>query len=148
MIFYFVNKKILIIILVIMAGIFVINLSFDSPVKDLAAFHITLADPNLYVDGVYSKEFILDEGEYFFRFVPNGSSPTDLSIKLVGDDSFNFSKDFHLVGTPHDAGSFEYFTWEYQGEKNIIIYETQKVFITINPNGDVSGSVSVDIVKN
>ena len=93
------------------------------------------------------KIFSLDKGEYFFRFVPNGSSPEVLSIKLNGD-TLNFSEDFKLIGIPHQTQISEYFTWEYDGQKNILISEMQEVSITINPNGETLGSISVDILEN
>ena len=49
---------------------------------------------------------------------------------------------------PHQTGISEYFTWDYDGQKKIINSETQKVSITINPNGQTLGSVSVDILEN
>lgn len=125
-----------------------INFSLDkSTEKSQAVFHITLADPNLYVNGKYTKEFTIEKGEYFFRFVPNGSSPEILSIALRGEE-FDFSEDFQLVGTPHQTGISEYFTWKYEGQEKIMISETQKILISINPNGVTLGSVSVDIVEN
>ena len=85
--------------------------------------------------------------QYFFRFVPNGSSPEILSITLSGD-TFDFSEDFKLVGILHQTEISEYFTWEYDGQKNIVIPEMQEVSITINPNEKTLGSVSVDILEN
>ncbi len=111
-------------------------------------FHVTLADPELYNNGVYTNVFTMDKGEYYFRFVPNGSSPEILSIKLAGEKLFNFSEDFTLESTSHQTGTSEYFSWEYNGEKTILISEMQNVFIIINPNGNVIGSVSVDILEN
>ena len=75
------------------------------------------------------KIFSLEKGEYFFRFVPNGSSPEILSITLSGD-TFDFSEDFKLVGIPHQTEISEYFTWKYDGQKNIVIPEMQEVSIT------------------
>ena len=82
-----------------------------------------------------------------FRFVPNGSSPKILSIVLNGD-TFDYSEDFKLIGTPHQTGISEYFTWDYDGQKNIFISEMQEFSITINPNRETLGSVSVDILEN
>ncbi len=110
-------------------------------------FHATLADPDLYTNGVYTDEFTIDEGEYSFRFVPNGSSPEILSITLNGEN-FDFSENFKLESTSHQTGTSEYFTWEYNGQKIILIAEMQNVSIIINPNGNVMGSVSVDICEN
>ena len=91
--------------------------------------------------------FTVDKNKYSFRFVPNGSSPKILSITLKGEN-FDFSEDFRLRSISHQTGISEYFTWEYDGQKIITISEMQEVSITINPNGDVMGSVSVDILEN
>ena len=141
------NKKIVIIPLVIIIVIVIVNFSSDNiSEKSDAVFHITLADPNLYVDGVYIDKFTIEKGDYFFRFVPNGSSPEILSISLNGF-TFDFSEDFKLVGTSHQTGISEYFTWNYDGEENITIPEKQEISISINPNENVMGSVSVDILE-
>lgn len=128
------NKKITVIPIIIIVIVFAINFSSDSNVeKSNNVFHITLADPNLYTNGVYFDEFTISKGEYSFSFVPNGSSPKILSIKLNGD-SFDFSEDFKLEGTLHQAGISEYYTWNYNGERNILISEEQGILISINPN--------------
>ena len=138
----------MIIPIVIVVAIVLVNFSSDETSrKNNILFHVTLADPNLYVDGVYTEVFSLEKGEYFFRFVPNGSSPENLSITLNGN-TFNFSEDFKLIGIPHQTEISEYFTWKYDGQKNILISEIQEVTITINPNGKTLGSVSVDILEN
>lgn len=141
------NKKIIIIPIVIIAVIIFSSLSSnESKDKSDEIFHVTLANPNLYVNGLYTDEVTLDQGEYFFRFVPNGSSPKELTIEL-NSDSFEFSEDFQLKGTSHQTGISEYFTWDYDGEKNIMISENQKFSIIIDPNGETLGSVSVYIVE-
>ena len=138
----------MIIPIVIVVAIVLVNFSSDeTSKKNNILFHVTLADPNLYVDGVYTEIFSLEKGEYFFRFVLNGSSPEILSITLSGD-TFDFSEDFKLVGIPHQTEISEYFTWKYDGQKNIVISEMQEVLITINPNEKTLGSVSVDILEN
>jgi len=142
-----VNKKIVIIsivIIVIFVGIFSLE---PSEKNSNIIFHATLADPDLYTNGVYTDTFTIDKGEYSFRFVPNGSSPEILSITLNGDN-FDFSEDFKLESTSHQTGTSEYFTWKYNGQKIILISEIQKISIIINPNGNVMGSVSVDILEN
>ena len=142
------NKKILIIPIVAIILIFVAIFSLDPSEKDSnIVFHITLADPDLYTNGIYTEIFTIDEGEYSFRFVPNGSSPEILSITLNGNN-FDFSEDFKLESTSHQTGISEYFTWEYEGDKTVLISEMQEISITINPNGNVMGSVSVDILEN
>ena len=119
----------------------------SSETKNNVAFHETLADPSLYNNGIYTNTFSIDEGEYSFRFVPNGSSPEILSITLNGEN-FDFSEDFKLVGTSHQTGISEYYTWEYVGQKTILISDMETMSIIINPNGNVMGSVSVDIIEN
>ena len=128
--------------------IFVAIFSLDPSEKnDSVIFHVTLADPDLYTNGVYTNAFTINEGEYSFRFVPNGSSPEILSITLNGEN-FDFSEDFMLESTSHQTETSEYFTWEYNGQKTIWITEMQEISIIINPNGNVIGSVSVDILEN
>ncbi|MBA4459244.1 MAG: hypothetical protein H2A90_05765, partial [Nitrosopumilaceae archaeon] len=60
----------------------------------------------------------------------------------------DFSEDFKLENTLHQTGISEYYTWEYLGQKEITVSENQQVIIIINPNGNVMGSVSVDILEN
>ena len=142
------NKKIITIPIVAILAIILVSFSSnETSEKDNILFHVTLADPNLYVNDVYTEEFTLEKGEYFFRFVPNGSSPKILSITLNGN-TFDYSENFQLIGIPHQTGISEYFTWDYDGQKNITNSEMQKISITINPNGETIGSVSVDILEN
>jgi len=141
-------KKIVIIPLLVIITIFVVIFSLEpSEKKDDFVFHITLADPDLYTNGVYTDTFTIDRGEYSFRFVPNGSSPKILSITLNGDN-FDLSEDFKLQSISHQTETSEYFTWKYNGQKVILISEMQEISIIINPNGNVTGSVSVDILEN
>ncbi|MCV0430737.1 hypothetical protein [Nitrosopumilus sp.] len=142
------NKKIIIIPIAFILVISIVSLSSEeSSSKNKVQFHITLADPNLYVNGIYSEKFTFEKGEYFFRFVPNGSSPKILSI-IISGNSFDYSENFELIGTSHQTGISEYYTWDYDGRKNILVSETQEVLISINPNGETKGSVSVDILEN
>ena len=142
------NKKIIVIPVAVILAIILIGFASDeTSEKKNTVFHVTLADPKLYVDGVYTDTFTLEKGEYFFRFVPNGSSPEILSITLNGD-AFDFSENFKLIGTPHQTGISEYYTWDYDGQKNILVSEIQEISIVINPNGKILGSVSVDILEN
>jgi len=146
--FVSVNKKIPIISILMIITIFVVIFSVEPPEKnDNVVFHATLADHNLYTNEGYTDAFTINKGEYSFRFVPNGSSPENLSITLNGEN-FDFSEDFTIESTSHQTGTSEYFTWEYEGQKIIKIAEIQKISITINPNGETIGSVSVDILEN
>jgi hypothetical protein len=107
------------------------------------AYHITLADPKLYNNGTFTDNFRIQRGTYQFSFVPNGDSPQILSISLKGN--FSYNEDFKLQGTLHNTGISNYYTWDYFGNKIIDITQDQEIQITINPNGNVLGSVSVDL---
>ena len=135
---------ILIILGIVILGIVI---SMDSEEKENnVVFHITLADPELYTNGIYTNNFTIESGTYFFRFVPNGSSPEILSIKL-SSQNYSFIENFNLKGIPQESETSKYFIWEYQGEKNVTIDSMQEITIVINSNGNVMGSVSVDIIK-
>ena len=141
-------KKIFLIIpIVITIGVIALGSQSDQPnTNNEPVFHVTLANPELYENGVYSSTFDLDNGEYYFRFVPNGDSPKTLTISLEGND-FEFSENFNLNGTLHETGISEYYTWDYDGEKSIILPTQKEISLQINPNGNVLGSVSVDIIR-
>ncbi|MDH3765838.1 MAG: hypothetical protein OER82_08510 [Nitrosopumilus sp.] len=141
------NKKIIVILIVVIITAFTINSSLDSPEEENLVFHITLADQDLYTNGIYTDKFTIQKGKYSFRFVPNGSSPDILSVTLNGKN-IDFSENFKLENTLHQTGISEYFTWEYSGQKIILISEADEVSISINPNGNTLGSVSVDILEN
>ena len=108
-------------------------------------FHVRLAEPELYKNGVYSEYFVLERGMYEFRFTPNGDSRRSLSITLIGNLVL-FSEDFVLKGTPHETDISLYYTWDYEGVRKIQVLEDQQVDIKINPNGNLAGSVSVEII--
>jgi len=111
-----------------------------------SVFHVTLANPEKYEDRIFTDSFEIEEGTYAYRFVPNGDSPQILTISLNGE-SIHYLENFILKGTPHKTGISTYYTWEYSGNFGIIIPQKQEVKITINPNGNLLGSVSVDIIK-
>ena len=141
------KKKSIGILIILGVVILGASLSMNSEEKeDNVVFHITLADPELYTNGIYTNNFTIESGTYFFRFVPNGSSPEILSIKLSGQN-YSFIENFNLKGIPHESETSKYFTWEYQGEKNVTIDSMQEITIVINSNGNVMGSVSVDIIN-
>ena len=144
------NKKIVIMAIILILGFvafdWITGLSDEDEKINEDVFHITLADPEIYANGVYTEKFLIDPGTYFFRFVPNGSSPEILSIKLIGQN-YVFEENFELVGIPHESETAKYFTWKYDGNEKIIIESSQEISITINPNGNVKGSVSVDLIK-
>ena len=141
------NKKSIGILIILIVTILSVSISMNSEEKDdNVVFHITLANPELYTNGIYTSNFTIESGTYFFRFVPNGSSPEILSIKLSGQN-YSFIENFNLKGIPHESETSKYFTWEYEGMKNITIDSMEEITITINPNDNVMGSVSIDIIK-
>ena len=144
------NKKIMIIPIIAIMGFIVIDwitgFSDQKEKNNDIVFHITLANPELYTNGVYTDAFSIEPGTYFFRFVPNGSSPEILSIKLTSQN-YEFVENYTLIGTPHESETAKYFTWKYQGKGEIVIEASKQISISINPNGNVNGSVSVDLIK-
>ena len=144
------NKKIVIMVIILILGFvafdWITGFSDQNEIINEDIFHITLADPELYANGVYTDKFLIEPGTYFFRFVPNGSSPEILSIKLIGQN-YTFEENFELVGIPHESQTAKYFTWKYVGNEKIIIDSSQEISISIDPNGNVKGSVSVDLIK-
>ncbi|QUC64556.1 hypothetical protein NsoK4_09060 [Nitrosopumilus sp. K4] len=134
-------------IIVAVVGLVIISSFDENDEENKAIFHVTLADPKMYQDGVYSEKFLVEAGEYFFRFVPNGDSPQILSISINGEN-FLFKENFTLKGTLHETGISQYYTWDYEGQKKIEINEKQELEIMINPNGNFLGTVSVDILEN
>ena len=144
------NKKIVILVvlpIIVFIGFnWISGLSNEKVNSDEIVFHITLAEPSLYTNGVYSDKFLIESGTYFFRFVPNGSSPEILSINIIGKN-FEMIENFKLKGIAHESETAKYFTWGYEGNKKIVIDSSQEISIQINPNGNVNGSVSVDMIK-
>ncbi len=122
--------------------------SSDNPTEDgqSIVFHVTLADPQNYENGIYSHSLEIEEGMYEIRFVPNGDSPKILTITMNGQ-SLNFFENFVLEGTPHETGVSTYYTWEYSGNKIIQVPNHQEIEIQIDPNGNLLGPVSIDIMK-
>ena len=142
------KKNLILPIIIIIIVIFILgSLPNQTDEKNEIFFHITLAEPIQYVNGVYSSTFVIEKGQYEFRFVPNGDSPQNLTILLDGDD-FEFSENFKLNGTLHQTSISEYYTWDYDGQKSIVIPTQKEISIQINPNGNVQGSVTVDIIRN
>ena len=125
----------------------------DNPENTNVVFHVTLADPALYDEnGFYVDYFSLEEGWYEFRFVPNGDSPTTLSIELwtikVGNEKWrHFSEDFELQGTLVEDELSSWYVWDYLGEKRIIFDESYTMEIVISPNRNLVGPVSIDLIK-
>ena len=97
------NKKSIGILIILIVTILGVSILMNSEKKDDSiVFHITLANPELYTNGIYTNNFTIDSGTYFFRFVPNGSSPEILSIKLSGQN-YEFIENFNLIGIPHGS---------------------------------------------
>ena len=138
-------KKIIYVVAMVVVAI-AIGLSLEPNSKKTVNYHITIADPKLYNNEIFTDTFAIQKGTYQFSFVPNGDSPETLSIALTGS-TFSFAENFQLNGTSHDTGISVYYTWEYLGKKEIRVPEDQQLQIVINPHGNLLGSVSVDLIK-
>ena len=143
-------KKVIVLVIIAVVGFiafdWITGFTDNDEKVDNVVFHITLANPELYTNGIHTDEFSIEPGTYFFRFVPNGSSPEILSIKLTSQN-YEFVENYTLIGTPHESETAKYFTWKYEGKGEIIIESSKQISININPNGNVNGSVSVDLIK-
>jgi len=128
------------------AVVIALGLSIEPRSEKTVAYHVTLADPKLYTDGIFTDTFEIQKGTYQFSFVPNGDSPQTLSIDLKGA-TFSFAEDFQLEGTPHETGISTYYTWDYLGKKVIQVPDDQELQIVINPRGNLLGSVSVGLTR-
>lgn len=137
------RKAVYILAVVIIA--IAIAISLQPKNQTNTAYHVTLADPKLYNNGIFTDNFKIQKGTYQFSFVPNGDSPQNLSISLKGN--FSYNEDFSLNGTIHNTGISSYDTWDYLGNKIIEIPQDQKIQIRIDPHGNVDGSVSVDLIR-
>ncbi|HSF28350.1 MAG TPA: hypothetical protein VLA53_04945 [Nitrosopumilaceae archaeon] len=138
-------KKIIYLVAIVVVAI-AIGLSLEPNSKKTVIYHVTIADPKLYTDEIFTDTFVIQNGTYRFSFVPNGDSPKTLSIALKGA-TFSFAEDFLLNGTLHDTGISVYYTWDYLGKKEIQVPEDQQLQIVINPHGNLLGGVSVDLIK-
>lgn len=136
------RKAVYILGLAIIVIVIAISLQPKNPTSTI--YHVTLADPKLYNNGIFEDNFKIQKGTYQFSFVPNGDSPQHLSISLKGG-SFSYNEDFSLNGTLHNTGISSYDTWDYLGKKTIEIPQDQEIQIEINPHGNVYGSVSIDL---
>lgn len=123
-----------------------IGLSLEPNSKKPVTYHVTIGDPKLYTNEIFTDTFEIQNGTYQFSFVPNGDSPKILSIALKGA-TFSFAEDFQLNGTLHDTGISTYYTWDYLGKKEIQVLKDEQLQIVINPHGNLLGSVSVDLIK-
>lgn len=124
-----------------------LGLDFDVNKTD-DVFHVTLADPTMYENGVFTDLFEIEKGSYQFGFVPNGDSPQTLTISLSGPNHYSIEK-FVLNSKSHETGISQYYTWSYVGdeESTIEISSSQQVRITINPHENYNGPVSI-FLKN
>ncbi|MFQ5572969.1 MAG: hypothetical protein ACE5EJ_01825 [Nitrosopumilaceae archaeon] len=111
-------------------------------------FHVTLAEPTMYENGVFTDSFEIEEGSYQFGFVPNGDSPQTLTISLSGPNYYSMEK-FVLHSVSHDTGISQYYTWSYVGDEQVTIKIpfSQEVQITIDPHENYNGPVSVFLKK-
>ena len=149
----------------------------DNPENEEVVFHVTLADSSLYkckpsaFDSVYGIRYCEDrdrefrqmvdlkKGDYRFRFVANGDSPEVLTVRIEDTSPYasfpSFKETFTLKGMPHESETSLYYTWSYDGLKRFLIKQgdmgdgrdSESFAIRINPNGNLMGPVSVDLIK-
>lgn len=131
---------------VVAAAVVMISLDEKVTPEYETIFHVTLAEPAMYEGGVYTDRLTMEPGVYSLRFTPNGDSPGVLSIGMDGV-SLSFYQDYILKGTLHETGISRYHTWEYEGMYQFGVDERQEVRVTIDPNGNLLGAVSVSIVR-
>ena len=134
----------IVVVIAVIVSISSISLISSEKKENTNIFHVRLADPKLYEDGIFSDTFTIENGTYKFRFVSSGDSPKVLTVTLKGN-SFSFSEDFKLNGTLQEPGT--YYTWKYLGQDKIQIPDEQNIQIVINPHGNILGPVSVYIEK-
>ena len=167
------NKKPIIggIILVAIIGVVFVGAQInpDNPENEEVVFHVTLADPALYDCHTasstickYRETVFLEEGIYEFRFVANGDSPQRLEVRLDYGGLGMFSQKYVLVGNLVEEGISSWYTWEYQIDPaddyytdrrvcescvSIDKWEVGQAKITISPNGNLNGPVSIELVQ-
>lgn len=107
-------------------------------------FHVLLSD-SAYKGGQYTESFEMAAGSYKFKFIANGDSPQTLTI-IISSEAFSFSENFALDGTLHKTGLSEYYTWNYVGQEEFELMQGQALDITIDPNGNTVGTVSVLVI--
>ena len=135
-----------VIIAAVLVGLIIyLRISNDFPGGETDfVFHVRLADSEMYKNGIYQESIDLPPGEFRFKFIANGDSPQTLSISMEGEE-FSFYEDFELKGTAYTTSISEYFTWDYLGEKKIEISDRKSLQVSIDPNGNLQGPVSVMI---
>lgn len=141
------KRKLGIVIVVIISIIVILGIASKSPSdieKKSTVFHITLANPELYTDGIYSSSFLLPKGEFSLSFVPNGDSPENLGIVISGATTI-YDQKLVLDGTLHQGAIAEYYTWDYSGITEFENLEEQSVLIEIDPHGNLLGTLSINI---
>ena len=144
----------------------------DNPESVNVVFHVTLADPSQYTCNPqviaytcddqwreYRDSVLLEKGEYMFRFVANGDSPEVLTVRIEDTSPYasfpGFKETFTLKGMPHESETSLYYTWSYDGLKRFKIAsddmgegeDSEYFAIRINPNENLMGPVSVDLIK-
>lgn len=140
-------RYILVAIPVTAGALLVLFLGTGNDTENDRVFHVILADPDLYVNGIYSGSFLAEPGEYMVWFVPNGDSPPTLTLSVEGLDTY-FAAEYALQGTLHETGISEYYTWEYLGPNRLVVVDSQQLTVTVDPHGSTTGSVSVSLIRD
>ena len=73
-------------------GVWIYTLIDSADKNHQSIFHVTLADPTMYQHGVFTDSFEIQEGSYYFAFVPNGDSPQTIAISLKGPNYYSMER--------------------------------------------------------
>ncbi len=139
-------KKAVIILILIAIAVIAVGFGFQPKSERAVAYHVTLADPKLYNNGIFTDNFKIQKGFYQFSFVASGDSPQLLSISLKGSAS-SYNQDFQLQGTSHNTGISIYYTWDYLGMKNVNFTQDENLQIVVDPHGSTLNSMSIYLEK-
>ena len=123
---------------------------------DQAIWQVRMSGIDDYKDYANGSIGYLEKGHYKIAFVPMGDSPNKIRIVIgeqggvydtqgigrVLDELYILDRD--LV----DTGISKYYTWEYNGDKNLFIPKSGSYFgYKIIPEGNLEGSVSISLSK-
>ena len=142
----------IILVAIVIAIVFGAQINPDNPenaeTNNSEVWSMRIAGPEFDDISTHSANIgVLEKGNYEISFVPMGDSPEQLNINISSKFGKIFSEQFILDRDLVDTGISKYYTWEYLGEKYIIIPETGKYEIEINREGNLKGSVSISITK-
>ena len=125
---------------------------------DDIVWHVSMSGMDDYeIHANWAGVGYLEKGYYKIGFVPMGDSPNKIRIIIgerdggvyqgqgmgrVLDEVYILDRD--LV----DTGISKYYTWEYNGDKSMLIPKGGSFFdVKVIPEGNLQGSVSISLTK-